>query len=187
MRLSASYCWMLLCFVSALLLLTPVAEAQQQKIGYVNTDAILEKMPEYKGIDQQLRLLSQEWKRELDEMQNEIDRLKKDFSDREILYTEEVRKQKQEEIRQHVSQREQYLEEKFGAEGEYFQRQKALLEPIQRKVFEAINTVAERNGYDFVFDRAGDTRMLYFKQEWNLNDEVLIELGITQNRNETSN
>ena len=161
--------------------------AQEQKIGYVDTDAILEKMPEYQGIDQQLQTLGREWKSKLEQMQNEIERLKEEFSDREILYTEEVRKQKQAEIRQQVQQREQYLEEKFGADGEYFRRQQSLLEPIQRKVFNAINTVAERNGYDFVFDRSGDTSMLYFRQEWNLNDEVLLELGITTDSNETSN
>ncbi|MDR8389788.1 OmpH family outer membrane protein [Aliifodinibius sp. S!AR15-10] len=153
----------------------------------MNTDRILEQMPEYKGIDQQLRKLSQEWKNELERMQNEIEELKQDFADREILYTDEVRKQKQADIRQQVRQREQYMEQKFGAEGEYFLQQKALLEPIQRKVFEAINTVADRNGYDFVFDRAGDTSMLYFQQEWNLNDEVLIELGISTSENEVSN
>lgn len=159
--------------------------AQQQKIGYVNTDAILSRIPEYQGIDQQLRLLSQEWKRELDRMDEEINQLREDFEAKEILYTEEVRKQRQEEIRQLVQQREQYLEQKFGADGDYYAQQKKLLEPIQRKIFQAINVVAEREGYDFVFDRSGNTSMLYFTQEWNLNDEVLLELGI--NPNDTSN
>jgi len=152
--------------------------AQDQKIGYVDTDTILSNIPEYRGIDQQLRLLSQEWKEELDSMDSEIERLKEDFEAREILYTEDVRKQKQEEIRQLVRRREQYMEQKFGSDGEYYQRQRELLEPIQRKVFDAINTVARSGGYDFVFDRAANTSMLFFRQEWNLNDEVLLELGI---------
>lgn len=188
MRKAFSHSWKLFCIAAVgCLSLATIAEAQEQKIGYVNTDAILQQMPEYKGVDQKLRLLSQKWKEELGQMQEEIEQLKQDFTDREILYTEEVRKQKQAEIRQQVEQRERYREEKFGAEGEYFQQQKALLEPIQRKVFKAINTVAERNGYDFVFDRAADTSMLYFRQEWNLNDEVLIELGIDTSSNQTSN
>lgn len=160
-------------------------DAQNQKIGYVDTDAILSKIPEYQGIDQQLRLLSQEWKKELDSMQQQIERLKEDFEAREILYTEEVRKQKQEEIRRLVRQREQYMEQKFGSDGEYYRKQRELLEPIQRKVFDAINSVARSGGYDFVFDRAADTSLLFFRQEWNLNDEVLLELGIDPD--ETSN
>ncbi|MDX1618339.1 MAG: OmpH family outer membrane protein [Balneolaceae bacterium] len=153
-------------------------QAQNQKIGYVDTDMILSRVPEYRGIDQQLRLLSQEWKKELDAMEQEIERLKEEFEAREILYTEDVRKQKQEEIRQLVRQREQYMEQKFGSDGDYYQKQRELLEPIQRKVFDAINSVARRGGYDFVFDRAADTGLLFFRQEWNLNEEVLLEMGI---------
>lgn len=157
-------------------------KAQQQKIGYVDTDFILSKMPEYQGLDQQLRQLSQQWRRELDKMQEEIDRLKENYQAKEILYTEEVRKQKQEEIKQKVNQREQYMEEKFGPDGEYFQRQKELLEPIQRRVFQAINKIASQQGFDFVFDKAGNNQLMYSRQEWNLNDEVLIELGIDVNQ-----
>ncbi|MFH5883055.1 OmpH family outer membrane protein [Halalkalibaculum sp. DA3122] len=188
MKCLTSHNWKLLCLaVVGCLSVGTVAEAQEQKIGYVNTDTILQQMPEYKGIDQKLRTLSQKWKKELEQMQNEIEQLKQDFSDREILFTEEVRNQRQQEIRRRIQERQQYREEKFGAEGEYFQQQKVLLEPIQRRVFRAINVVAERNGYDFVFDRAADTSMLYFRQEWNLNDEVLMELDINTGANQTSN
>lgn len=154
-----------------------VAEAQQ-KTGYVDTDFLVSQIPEYQSIQRQLSSLSQEWKGELERMQQEIDRLQEDFEAREILYTEEIRKQREQEINNKIQQRQQYLEQKFGSEGEYFQQQKQLLEPIQRKVFEAIMTVAERDGFDFVFDRSQKTNILYSREEWNLNDEVLLELGI---------
>lgn len=155
--------------------------AQQQKIGYVDTDYILSKMPEYQGIQQQLQSISTKWNQKLDEMQNEIDNLREDFKAKKILYTDALRKQKQQEIQDKVQQRKQYLEEKFGDKGEYFQKQKELLEPIQRKVFNAINTVAKQQNFDFVFDRAQNSNMLYSLQKWNLNDDVLQELGITLN------
>lgn len=155
--------------------------AQEQKIGYVDTDYILSKMPEYQGVQQQLRSISSEWNDKLDEMQNNIDQLREDFQAKEILYTDELRKQKQQEIQDKIRQRQQYLDQKFGDKGEYFQKQKDLLEPIQRKVFNAINTVAKRQNFDFIFDRAQNSNMLYSVQKWNLNDEVLQELGITLN------
>lgn len=158
-----------------------IGTAQNQKIGYVNTDQILPQMSEYQGIQEQLSTLSSEWKKKLDEMEQEIEQLKQDFKAKKILYTEELKKQKQQEIENKVQQREQYLEEKFGSEGEYFQKQKELLEPIQRKVFEAINKVANDQSFDFVFDRAQNSNMLYGEQEWNLNEQVLQELGITLN------
>jgi len=158
-----------------------ISTAQDQKIGYVNTDQILAQMSEYQGIEEQLSTLSSEWNKQLDKMEQEIEQLKEDFEAKEILYTEELKKQKQQEIQNKVQQRQQYLDEKFGAEGEYFEKQKELLEPIQRKVFEAINKVANDQNFDFVFDRAQNSNMLFGEQEWNLNDEVLQELGITLN------
>ncbi len=159
--------------------------AQEQKIGYVDTDYILSQMSEYEGVKQQLSSISSEWNTQLEEMKNEIDNLKQDFQAREILYTDEQRAKKQQEIQNKVQQRQQFLDQKFGAEGEYFTKQQELLEPIQRKIFNAINTVAKRQDFDFVFDRAQKSSMLYSVQEWNLNDEVLQELGVTLN--ESSN
>lgn len=151
----------------------------QQKTGYVDTDFLVSKIPEYESIQQQLRSLSREWRAELEEMQQEIDKLKEDFAAREILYTEEIRQQKEQQINVRIKQRQQYLEQKFGSEGEYFQKQKELLEPIQRKIFEAITVVAEREGFDFIFDRSQNTNILFARRQWNLNDEVLLELGIS--------
>jgi outer membrane protein len=179
------------CFLHSLILLgligaiTQTGLAQEQKIGYVDTDYILSQMSEYEGIQQQLSSISSEWKSELEEMEREIEQLKEDFQAKEILYTDELKAEKKKEIQNKIDQRQNYIDQKFGAEGEYFQKQKELLEPIQRKVFEAINTVAKEQNFDFVFDRAEDSNMLYGVEEWNINDEVLQELGITLN--ETSN
>jgi outer membrane protein len=173
-------------FVFFLLMVSAsIASAQNQKIGYVNTDQILAQMSEYQGIQEQLSTLSSEWNKQLDAMEQEIDQLKEDFEAKEILYTEELKKQKKQEIQNKVQQRQQFLEEKFGSEGEYFQKQKELLEPIQRKVFEAVSKVANDQNFDFVFDRAQNSNMLFGGQQWNLNKEVLQELGITLN--ESSN
>lgn len=158
-----------------------VVFAQNQKIGYVNTDQILSRMTEYQGIQKQLNTISSEWNKKLKEMEEEINRLKNDFEAKKILYTEELKKQKQQEIKNKIKQRQEYLDEKFGADGEYFEKQKELLEPIQRKVFEAINKVARDQKFDFIFDRAQNSNMLYGNNEWNLNKQVIQQLGITLN------
>src|SRR5699024_10252332 len=98
--------------------------AQDQKIGYVNTDYILSHMTAYDGIQQQMQSISSEWNDELNGLEQEIQQLKEDFEAKEILYTDEMRMAKQQEIQNKVQQRQQFLEQKFGAEGEYFQRQK---------------------------------------------------------------
>lgn len=166
-----------------LFLLVDVADGQDQKIGFIDSDVIMQQMPEYSGIEQRLNLLSENWQQEIDEMEEEIEELEREFEAREILFTEEIRQERLSEIEQKEQELDQYIEEKFGPQGEYYTRQKELLEPIQRTIFDALTRVAVRDSYDFVFDRAEDTRFLFVREEWNLTEDVMLELGI----NETGN
>lgn len=152
--------------------------AQDQKIGFYDSEVILDKIPEYEGIQQQLELLSSQWKEQISKLENEITELEEDYEAKEILYTDEIRNQKQEEIARKKREKEQFLAQKFGPEGEYFSRQRELLEPIQRQVFTAVRAVAQQQNFDFVFDRSGDLYMVFANNEYNLNDDILLELGI---------
>lgn len=154
------------------------AVAQDQKIGFIDSDVILQNMPEYAGIEQRLSLLSDTWQREINEREAELEELELDFQAREILLTDDVRSQRINEINAKRTQIEQLIEQRFGPQGDYFTRQRELLEPIQRQIFDALNTVATRDAFDFVFDRAQDTKFLFVRQQWNLTDEVMLEMGI---------
>ena len=159
-------------------MLASATYAQNQKIAYFDSEFILAKIPEYQGIEQQLRLLSDSWKTELSNKDKEIKELQQDFEAKEILYTDEIRAQKKAEINSLFKSREVFMTQKFGPTGEYFTRQKELLEPIQRQIFAAVRAVAQKQGLDFVFDRSGDIYMVYARGEWNLNESILLELGI---------
>lgn len=173
-----SYIFVIICALSA-----EAIHAQNQKIGFIDSDVIMQGMPEYSGIEQRLQLLSENWRQEIRDMENEIVELERDYEAREILFTEEMREQRLAEINRKYDELERYIEEKFGPRGEYFTTQKELLDPIQRLIFDALTRIALRDGFDFVFDRTEDTRFLYARQEWNLTEEVMMELGINDVRN----
>ncbi len=166
------------CFCVAVFLMSANITAQDQKIGFYESDIILTKIPEYNGIEQQLKILTDKWKQEIQEKQLEIEQLEQDYSAKEILYSEEIKKEKIQEIKSRKRELDNLRAQKFGPEGEYFKKQRELLEPIQRQVFAAVRRVAQRNGFDFVFDRSGDIYMVYARGEWNLNNDILEELGI---------
>ncbi|MEX0721928.1 MAG: OmpH family outer membrane protein [Balneolaceae bacterium] len=154
------------------------AYSQDQTIGFYESEEILSNIPEYEGVQQQLELLSSGWKEEVNRLENEIEEMEEDFRAKEILYTEEIRNQKKQEITQKKQQKDAFLSQKFGPQGEYFTRQKELLEPIQRQVFTAVRAVARRKNFDFVFDRSGDIYMVYARNEWDITNDILLELGI---------
>jgi outer membrane protein len=155
--------------------------AQNQKIGFVDSEFILSRMPEYAGLEQRLRAVTEGWREEIAVFENEIKQLESDFAAREILFTEEVRQLRLNEIQAKKTAMTQFVNSKFGPEGEYFRQQQQLLEPLQRRILEAIERVSNRENYDFVFDRSGDYLFLFTRSQWNISNDVLIEMGIQLN------
>lgn len=155
-----------------------IAHGQNQKTGFIDSELILQNMPEYSGIEQRLNLLSEGWRDEIQELEEEIEELEEEFEAREILFTEDVRQQRLNEIENLRQQRDQLVDDRFGPDGEYFSTQEELLEPVQRQIFEALTSVAQRQNFDFVFDRSQETRFLFVTEEWNLTEDVMLEMGM---------
>lgn len=72
----------------------------------------------------------------------------------------------------------EYREKKFGTNGELFQKQDELMKPVQNKVFNAIQEVAQQEDLDFVFDKSGDIMLLYAKEQYDLTQTVLERLKL---------
>jgi outer membrane protein len=161
----------------ALLIMGGPAEAQQ-RLGYVDSDFILERIPEYQTAQQELDRLAQQWQSQLADLKTEIEELEQDFIARELLYTDEERTRRRAAItdrrREHDNLRTRY----FGPDGELFREQTRLLRPVQERVLEAIEIVARDGNYDYVFDKSGDFLFLYARTQHDLSDRVLEELGI---------
>ena len=150
----------------------------QQQIAYVDSEEILTQMPEYDAVQQKLERQSQEWRQELQERQDALDEMFREYQARELLYTREERQQRRDEIAQEEDALEQLRMRYFGPDGEYYTRQEQLMRPIQERVLQAIEQVAERDGYDYVFDQSGDFLFMYADSDYDITDDVLAELGV---------
>ncbi len=150
---------------------------QAQKFGYVDTDYVLNQIPEYKSAQEEVERISQRWQRELEQKYEEIEQMYADYQAQEVLLPEDVRQRKQEEIFTAERESKEYREKKFGYDGELFSLQEAKVRPIQDKVFDAVETIAQRKRLDFIFDKAGNITMLYTNAQYDISTEVLEELG----------
>jgi outer membrane protein len=167
----------LLVLVLALAALAPTVAAQQ-KIGYVDSDAILDRMPEYRTVQQELDRLATQWQAEVDAASAEGDRMTSEFAAREILFTDDERERQLAAVVAKRQEAEALRRRYFGPEGELFREQQTRLRPVQERLLSAIETVATNGDFDYVFDRAGDYVFLYTRPRHNLTDLVLDELGI---------
>ena len=68
---------------------------------------------------------------------------------------------------------------RFGVSGDYFQSRQELVKPIQDKVFDAMQEVASKRNFTFVFDKANQSNLVYADSKYDISDQILRELGIS--------
>ncbi len=163
-------------FVTTLLFAMPVFA--QQNIGYVDSEAILKKLPEYATVQQRIERLTNDWESELREKRSELQDMFQTYQARELLYTKDEQTRKREEIVRTEEDIERLRMKYFGPEGDLFVQEDNLMRPLQERILAAIEEVATRDGYDYVFDRQGDFLFLYARTQHDLSEKVLEELGL---------
>lgn len=154
------------------------AQVQAQKLGYVDTKFILEQMEDYQSVQTEINALSQKWQKELEEMYAAIEKMYDDYRAEEVLLTEDVRKQRQEDIFEQERKAKEYKKQKFGYDGELYKVQDDKVKPIQDKVFEAVETVAKERKLDLIFDKSANAGLLYTNAAFDRTDDVMVKLGI---------
>lgn len=157
--------------------------AAQKNLGYVDSDLILGKMPEYKSAQKQLDDLAAQWNAQADAMQTAIDQMYKDYRAEEVLLTADKKKAREDAIVIKENELFKFREEKFGQNGALFKKREELIKPIQDKIYEAVQKVAKKDGLAFIFDKAGGVLMLYADPKYDKTYEVMAELGIPTDQN----
>jgi outer membrane protein len=160
------------------LFLLPATTFSQLKIGYIDSDTIMDNLPDVQDARQKLDALIQEWQNELKKLESELKTKKDDFEKRKLIMTEQTSAETEAEIAQKEKEISDYRDKKFGANGELFLKQDEIMKPIQNKVFNVIQQVAVEEDFDYVFDRSGDILFLYAKQEYDLTTKVLERLKL---------
>lgn len=165
-----------LLIVGCLLMIAQLANAQ--RFGFIETQRILEKMPEYKEAQAELDQYAKRWEQELKKKRDKLYKMQDAYRAEELLLTPEMRKARQDSINVVAQDIDSYQERIFGYEGELFQKRKALVRPVQDKIYEAVEEVCRKKRLDFMFDRSADLVMIYAREAHNYTDFVLEELDL---------
>jgi outer membrane protein len=149
-----------------------------QRFGYIDTDFILNKMPEYKKAQDEINRLSELWEKEIQSMMKNIDGLYSALQAEQVLLTDAMRKERMDLINRKEAELKEYQKKVFGFGGLVFLKKQELIKPIQDKVWDAVDKVAKKNNLAIVFDKAGELVMIYTDPRYDYTDFVLEELGL---------
>ena len=149
-----------------------------QKIAYVDSEYILNKVPDYAEAQEKLNEYSENWQAEIEAEYKKIDGMYKAYQAEEVLLTDEMKNQREEEIINKEKEVKVMQQSKFGRDGELFRKREELIKPIQDLVYEAIQDLAKSRAYDIVLDKSGGLIMLFANPEYDKSDEVLRIMGL---------
>jgi len=148
-----------------------------QKFAFVDTEYILSQMNEYQAAQKELDDLSEKWQGELAKMMNEITKKQNDLQRDEILLPEDTKLLRDAEILTLQKEARDFQSKKFGVGGSIFKKRKELIEPIQKKIYKAIKSLANDNNYSFVLEKSKNSNILFADPKYDKSDAILRKIN----------
>lgn len=175
-----------LCLLTLLLMLSLFSLHAQRgvRIAYIDTEYILENVPEYQDATEQLNAKADKWKNEIATKLDGIEQKRKDLSNEKALLTKELIDEREEDILFEEKEILDYQQKRFGPNGDLFIQQKQLMQPIQDQIFAAVQDMAAGRKYDFIFDKSSDAVMLYSAKQFDLSEQIIRSITRTAKRNQ---
>ncbi len=155
------------------------------RIGYIDTEYILQNVPEYQDATLQLDKKVQKWKTEIEKRLNVIEQKKKELNSEKVLLTKELYDERFEDITYEEAEILDYQQKRFGPNGDLMIQKKQLIQPIQDQIFAAVQEIATNKKYDFVFDKSADVVMLFSAKRFDLSEQILRSITRTSKRKQT--
>lgn len=159
----------------ALFLFAGVSMAQ--KFAFVDTDYVLKNIPSYNAAQKELDKASEDWEAEIAVQYEAIEKMYKTYQSERVLLTDEMRKQREEEIMTREREVKELQSKYFGPDGSLSAKRMELIKPIQDAIYKAVKELSAEGSYAVIFDTASGAAILYSNPRYDLSDEVLKKLG----------
>ncbi len=161
------------CFVSLV-----CVTATAQRYAIIDTKYILSKLPDYTSADKKLQVIGEQWQKEIDTKQAELDKMYKNYDAEQFMLTDELKKKRETELFNKEKEVRDLQKKRFGYEGDLFKERQKIVKPIQDKVYNAVQKIAVARGYDFILDKSEGITVIFADPKLDKSDDILKELGI---------
>ena len=153
------------------------AQIGGQKIVYVDSEYIMENIPEYADAQEELNAMSIKWQNEIKAVMDKVSEMYSKYQTEMVLLSEDQKHAREQEIINKEQEAKTLQMQYFGADGQLYQKRTELVQPIQEKIYTAMQELAQTKNYAFILDLASGTSVLYASDKNDISDEVLDQLG----------
>ena len=151
--------------------------AAQLKLGYIDSQKILEKYKEAQDAQKQLQELNKRWQEEAENMQKEFQVKLEELDSQALLLSDERKKEKETELQNLQIRMQQYQQEKWGQQGEVYSKRAELMQPVIDKINAVIKKIGTDDKFDYIFDTVNNNILHVSATQPDLTDRVLEELN----------
>lgn len=156
-----------------LMLCAPMA-VFAQKFGKVNTQVVVQSLPDYAKAQGEMAALSKQKENDLKSMQDELTRKSQEYDKSKSAMNPTKQKETEEELQGLNAKIQQAYQD---AQKELSEKNNALLEPILTKVQNAITAVGKAGGYTSIFE-IGTSGVVFFGDNVkDVTEEVKAKIG----------
>ncbi|MDH6251285.1 outer membrane protein [Chryseobacterium sp. H1D6B] len=160
-----------------------------QKIGVVDTQDVLNKLPQYKEAEARLNSQIDTWQSELQNLQSEYEKKRSAFESEKVLLIGDQLKLREKEVMDLEKNIKTTTSLRFGTNGEITKLRTNLVVPFQDQIWNAIKTMSEKNGLGIVLDKSSNN-VLFLQKRSDYTDKVLdilLKGSTTSDKKEKTN
>ena len=143
------------------------------RVGYSNMEYILSNIDDYNTANEEYNARLDMWKKEIESRKKTIDKNWKELEFKKPLIPDEIYNNAKEEIEFDEKELEIYIQKRFGPQGDWLAQEKILIQPIQDEVLAIVQKIADKNKFDFIFDKSSAIIMLYSEKKYDISELVL--------------
>jgi outer membrane protein len=146
--------------------------AQTQRTAVVDIDEILTSMPDYQKAQDQLDQIAEQWRQEIAQEMDKVKSMYNKYQAEQVLLSDEMKREREEEIMEKEKEVRDVQRQKFGPEGELFNKRQELVAPIQNEVYKAISSYADSRGFDLILDRSANSGIIFINDAMDKTEDI---------------
>ena len=164
----------LLNFLLPIILIFNLLNAQKElRVGYINMDYILSNIEDFEVANKEFEYKIDQWKNEILKKETEIKTKREELEFEKDLIPNQIYLKRSKELEYDFKELDNYRNKRFGPEGDWLIQEKILIQPIQDEVLAIVQKIADKNKFDFIFDKSSAVIMLYSKKKYDISELVL--------------
>ncbi len=148
--------------------------ASAQNYAVVNSEKVFKSIEEYNAALKQLDTLAEQYQKQVDEKFEAVETLYNTYVERKASLSAASQKANEDNILKKEQEATEFQESLFGSEGQLMKKRLELIQPIQQRVFKAIEQYAQAKGYDMIIDIAQNATMLYYSPKADKTEDIIL-------------